>query len=103
MIVTKLGELNFPGVAVKLLKNKEEVIQYLIKNEWTPADMTSQWEAGEFDNHVLGKETDGLGLLRNTKGVMIYPCRVYIAHFNEDGGVTKPFIKCNAKKFKICE
>ena len=44
MFCTKLGELGFPLIAGRLEENRDEVIQYLIKNGWTKADLTGhQW------------------------------------------------------------
>ena len=43
-----------------------------------------------YDIHLFGPNTDGF--LENTKGVIINSDSMYIAHFNEDGTATKPYI-----------
>ena len=41
MMVTKLGELDLPLVAVKLSENRDRVIQYLREHNWIIDDMTN--------------------------------------------------------------
>ena len=44
MIYNKLKELDFTQIADMLYENKDKVIQFLKDNNWTTADMISQWE-----------------------------------------------------------
>ena len=82
--------------------NKPLFKQYLINNLWTSAHTTGQWGKDKYDCNVFGKMTDCL--LSNTKGISINPYDgVYIAHFKQDGDVTKPYIRSSEGKFEIIE
>jgi hypothetical protein len=103
MIISQLGELDFVMIADKLLENKQIIIQFFKHHNWLLSDMTSQWSTDRDGYIVYGKITENL--LRKTKGVTIYPNHgeVFICHFNQYGNYTKPYIRCEADKFIICE
>ena len=105
MFCTKLGELGFPLIAGRLEENRDEVIQYLIKNGWTKTHMAGQqWYTGEVSGHFYysyGKMTNNH--LRNTKGIEISKYGVMIAHWAADGNATTPRIYCSADEFVIYE
>ena len=102
MIVSKLKELDLPLIAANLLENKQKFIQFLKDNNWTLAEMASQWVEDADGDHLCGKTTENR--LINTKGVMISPrSYVYIGYWNQQGGVTYPMIYCDEYAFRIDE
>ena len=103
MIAAYLRTLNHDKAADRLLANMDQAIDFLKRNNYTNADMTShQWVTVKDGFYSYGKMTDGL--LRNTNGVMIWPDGgVTICHFDHRGMPTKPMIDCSAGKFTICE
>ena len=76
--------------------------QFLIKQSWTGADMTSQWETDQDGDYVYGKMT--AKRLRNTYGIKISPggC-VCISQFDQNGDWTTPRILCSGYRFVIRE
>ena len=70
--VTKVRQLGYDETADQLEQNKPKFKQYLRENNWTEADLTSQWTIEDDDYlHVYGKITDGM--LKNTNGIHINP------------------------------
>ena len=89
-------------MAAQLEENTPEMKQYLIKHKWTYAHMNDhQWFTDKHGNTCYGPQTDND--LINTKGVYISPVHgwVWIAHFDQHGATTKPYIWCSAARFKI--
>jgi hypothetical protein len=102
--VTKVKQLGHPGVSSKLDENKALFKQYLVKNKWTLADMNDhQWFTDKYRFTCYGPQTGNY--LGNTNGIKIYPEYgvVRIAHFDQDGRETRPYICCTAVKFAIRE
>ena len=100
-IDTKLRELDLTQVADKMLENKDRVIEYFIKNNWTKADMKDHvWGKSEYNFHMLGKTKDNL--LKNTNGVSIYD-GVCVGYWNKYANAIKPYICCTKDELIIYE
>jgi hypothetical protein len=98
LIATKLGELDFPLIAAKLLENRDKVIQFLKDHKWTESDMTFQeWTTSGFWN-MYGNVKDKR--IRNSKGIKINKWgRVTIGQFNDRGFCTKSKISISVDEF----
>jgi hypothetical protein len=102
MIIAKLGELNLPECIDLLIPNKDRVIQFLKHNNWTIADMSShQWVKNEFNDFCYGKLTGNKFI--KTNGVKIYPKtrEVTIDFWDQNGGMTYPYMNCDVNRFEI--
>ena len=104
MVAAYLRTLNLNETADKLLANMDEAIDFLKRINYTQADMTGhRWETNKHNDMCYGHITDN-DIIRNTKGVIIFPeGGVMIAHMNQDGMWTKPYISCNDDFFEITE
>ena len=68
-IITKLVELNFTKCVDKMNLNKDKVIHFLKKNNWTKLDMGHGWFTNKYSEHCIGKQTNND--LEYSKGVKI--------------------------------
>ena len=103
MIAAHLRTLNFNETADKLLANMNEAIDFLKRNNYTNADMTShQWFKSKWRNICYGPQTNKD--LIKTKGVKISPFGVVtISYFDQIGDRVRPNINCNVNGFELCE
>ena len=103
MFTSKFRDLSGHVGADKALSNKEEIINFFLKYQWTVADMTSyQWYTTQFGEHCYGQITNKK--LRNCNGIMIIgDGRMWIAHWDGNARETRPMIVCKEKEFRICE
>ena len=94
---------NWHRCADHLEENKAQAKQFLIKHFLTKAYMTdSEWNTDKNGHIVFGKMTNNM--LINTNGVRINPYGdVLIAHFDQDGLPTTPYIICTEYGFDIIE
>ena len=100
--VTKVRQLGYHKTADKLEQKKAQAKQYLIKQNWTQADMTGHsWGKDYNEQIVYGKMTSNH--LRNTKGVCISPHGVMISYFDQGGYAISPKIWCSEFRFEIRE
>ena len=79
-------------IADTLLENREKVIQFLIENNWTIADIKDYgWETNQNGYHVFGHTQNNR--LCNTKGAWINPYYVVIGYFNEIGNPVRTYFE----------
>jgi polyferredoxin len=76
MIVTKLGELDLPLITANLVKNRERVIEFLIKHNIAVDTPGHLWGKDVYDHHVFGQMTENR--LCNCFGIKIHPDGVLI-------------------------
>ena len=101
--VAKTKQLGLTRLGDKLEENKSEFKQYLIKNKWTHADMNDyEWETDEDGDHVHGKMTDNYLISTNGIRISTWPS-VIISFFDQDGGLTTPYIGLRADGFTVYE
>ena len=83
--MSKARNEKYNRIAEKLEENKDKFKEFLIKQNWTIADMSGEWGTDENNDHVFGHITDNR--LANTNGIKINPYLedVYITFYNEDG------------------
>ena len=99
MMVTYLKDHGDKETFAGLLENRDKVVTYLRKNNWTTAHMAGHTWVKHGYWHTYGKIKDNN--LRNTKGIKIYSGLVYIGHFDASGNETYPYIYCAADEFVI--
>merc|ERR1712166_1368262 len=102
VIHDKLITLNKGGIAVKLLQNKDNLKQYLLKENWTKGDMTiHSWFKTHNAWNCWGKNNGSKTFIAG-KGVTIYPSgAVCIGHTNEEDGrgFDYPYIQCTDTEY----
>ena len=98
-----MRQQGFTEKADRLDQNKTLIKHYLRENKWTRAHITGhQWFTDENGATCYGPQTDDL--LSNSNGVCITVTgRVYIAHWDQDGHVTFPYIYCDESEFEVRE
>ena len=61
------------------------------------------WVRSQFNGICFGKMRNDNSRLNDTNGVRIWLDDVSISYFNHNGGVTKPWIYCQADRFEVKE
>ena len=105
MLVTYLKDHDHNELATRLLENRDQVVTYLIKNNWTSADMNDHaWKTDEYGLQMYFGKMIGNKLI-STNGVILHLEFeiVYISYFDQDGLSIKPFIQCDKDEFYIDE
>ena len=90
--MAKIKQKKLTGVADRLEENKALFKKYLIRHNWTHADINDyQWFNNKHGTTFYGKQTDKL--LKNTNGICIYTSgNVWIGYWDNKGDLTRPWI-----------